>query len=64
MFFETNNIFPDHILPSCICERAVFKHSIKDGKGVIEYSPQDPKATSEIEECYKNIKLFTEKSDK
>ena len=57
-FFESNNIYPDHILPSCICERAAFKHSIKDGKGVIEYSPSDPKAILEIQNCFKNINLF------
>ena len=59
-FLESNNIYPDHILPSCICERAAFKHSIKDGKGVIEYSPADPKAILEIQNCFKNIKLFIE----
>lgn len=40
-FFATNNIFPNHIISSCLCERAVFKHSIKDGKGVIEYTPSE-----------------------
>lgn len=59
-FFKTNNIFPDCILNSCICERAAFKHSIKDGKGVIEYSPPDPKAIAEIKNCFRNIELFIE----
>lgn len=57
-FFETNNVYPDYILPSCICERAAFKHSIKDGKGVIELSPSDSKAITEIQNCYKNIESF------
>lgn len=57
-FFETNNIYPDYILPTCICDRAVFKHSIRDGKGVIEYSPSDPKAIQEIKNCYKDIMKF------
>ena len=63
-FFNTNNIYPDFVLPSCICERAAFKHSIKDGKGVIEYSPQDPKAIAEIKNCYRHIELFIESSKK
>lgn len=57
-FFSTNNIHPDYILPTCICERAAFKHSIKDGKGVIEFSPSDPKAIAEIQNCYKDIELI------
>jgi chromosome partitioning protein len=55
IFFDSNNIYPDYILPTCICERAAFKHSIKDGKGVIEYSPADQKAIDEIQNCYKDI---------
>lgn len=67
-FLESNNINLDYILPSCICERASFKHSIKDGTSVIEYYPNDPKAIFEIKECSKNIDLFinhyTNKSSK
>lgn len=59
-FLKANNIFPDYILNSCICERAAFKHSIKDGKGVIEYSPPDPKAIAEIKSCFRKIELFIE----
>jgi chromosome partitioning protein len=54
-FFENNNINPDFLLKSVIRERAVFKHSIRDGKGVIEYSPNDPKASDEIVNCYEEI---------
>lgn len=57
-FFESNNIYPDHILPTCICERAAFKHSIKDGTGVIEHSPPDPKAITEIKNCFKEIEIL------
>ena len=57
-FFETSNIYPDYILPNCICERAVFKHSINDGKGVVEYSPPDEKAISEIKNCFKDLELI------
>ncbi len=60
-FFEANNIYPDCIIPTCICERASFKHSIKDGKGVIEYSPPDIKAINEIKNCFRDIEHFTEK---
>lgn len=60
-FFDNNNIIPDFIVPSCICERAVFKHSIKDGKGVIEYSPTDTKAIKEIKDCYDNITKYIDK---
>lgn len=54
-FFEQNNINPAHILSSVIRERVIFKHSIRDGKGIVEYTPADPKATKEILECYKEI---------
>lgn len=54
-FFNQNNIMPAYILKSVIRERAVFKHSIRDGRGVIEYSPNDHKATDEIVRCYEEI---------
>lgn len=57
-FLQASNIYPDYILPYCICERAVFKHSINDGKGVIEYSPSDAKAISEIKNCFKYLELI------
>ncbi|MDC0865115.1 ParA family protein [Rickettsiaceae bacterium] len=59
-FLEQNNIIPDYILPTYICERAAFKHSIKDGMGVIEHSPTDLKAIDEIKNCLKNIETFIE----
>ena len=40
---------------SNIKERASFKHSIRDGKGVIEYTPSDAKAIEEITNCYEEI---------
>ena len=54
-FFDQNNIIPDYILESTIKERVAFKHSIKSGIGVIECSPRDEKAVSEIEGCAKEI---------
>jgi chromosome partitioning protein len=54
-FFTQNNISPTYILNSPIKERAVFKHSIRDGRGVIEYTPTDIKATEEIIACYEEI---------
>jgi chromosome partitioning protein len=54
-FFDYNNINPDYILKSVIKERVAFKHSIKSGRGVIEYSPQDDKAVTEIESCTNEI---------
>jgi len=54
-FFDQNNICPDYILKSIIKERVAFKHSIKSGRGVIECSPQDEKATNEIQECANEI---------
>ena len=54
-FFDQHNILPTYILNSVIKERAIFKHSIRDGKGVIEYSPSDQKATDEIVSCYEEI---------
>ncbi len=54
-FFEQNNINPDYILKSFIKERVAFKHSIKSGRGVVEYSPQDEKATKEIDKCTSEI---------
>jgi hypothetical protein len=35
----------------------VFKHSIKMGQGVIEYSPKDHKAIKEITNCVKEMLL-------
>ncbi|WP_341757399.1 hypothetical protein [Candidatus Tisiphia endosymbiont of Ditula angustiorana] len=55
IFFDQNNINPDYILNSVIKERVAFKHSIKSGRGVIECSPQDDKATKEIESCANEI---------
>ena len=55
IFFDQNNINPDYILKSVIKERVAFKHSIKSGRGVIECSPQDDKATKEIEDCANEI---------
>jgi chromosome partitioning protein len=54
-FFEQNNITPTYILNASIKDRVAFKNSIKDGKGVIESSPMDPKAVAEIEACYNEI---------
>lgn len=54
-FFDQNNLCPDFILQSVIKERAIFKHSIKFGKGVVELSPQDEKATTEMVNCCNEI---------
>lgn len=54
-FFDQNNINPDYILKSVIKERVAFKHSIKSGRGVIECSPMDEKAVTEIEQCAEEI---------
>ena len=54
-FLNENNIIPDFILKSTIKERASFKHSIKDGRGVVEYSPTDNKANEEILNCADEI---------
>lgn len=54
-FFDQNNLCPDFILQSVIKERAVFKHSIKFGKGVVELYPQDEKATTEMVNCCNEI---------
>lgn len=57
-FFDNNNIRPDYILKSFIKERAAFKHSVRDGKGVIEYTPPDSKAIADITQCYEEIALI------
>lgn len=57
-FLKTNNINPDYIVPTYICERASLKHSIKDGRGVVEYSPTDQKAINEIKNCYNDIEKY------
>jgi len=54
-FIEQNNINPDYILKCAIKERVAFKHSIRSGRGVIECSPQDDKASKEIEDCANEI---------
>jgi chromosome partitioning protein len=55
-FLEENNILPDFILNTTIKDRVVFKHSIRDGKGVVDYSPFDQKAKEEMNSCYSEIK--------
>lgn len=60
-FINHNNINPDYILKGIIKERVVFKHSIKSGKGVIECSPQDEKASKEIEDCTNEILCIIKK---
>lgn len=54
-FLNSNNIVPDFILKSAIKERASFKHSIRDGRGVVEYTPADHKAIEEINNCTAEI---------
>jgi chromosome partitioning protein len=55
IFFEKNNITPDHILKSFIKERVAFKHFIRSGRKIIECSLQDDKAVKGIEECTNEI---------
>jgi chromosome partitioning protein len=62
-FLDSNNITPDYILKTSIKERASFKHSIKDGRGVIEYSPADAKAIEEINSCFQEITQIIKKMD-
>ena len=39
-----------------VCERVVFKRSVREGRAVIEYkSPADPKAITEISRLYKEV---------
>lgn len=54
-FFEQHNINIYHILDSVIKERVAFKNSIREGRGVIEYTTPDPKAVREIENCYEEL---------
>ena len=62
-FFEDNNIAPDFIVKTPIKERVVFKHSIRDGKGVVDYSPLNKKAQAEMYDCYKELlKIIDNKS--
>jgi len=60
-FFEDNNIIPDYIIKSPIKERVVFKHSIRDGKGVVDYSPLDQKAKQEMYNCYNELLTIIER---
>lgn len=54
-FFEDNAIFPDYVINSSIKNRVSFKHSIRDGRGVVEYSPVDHKAKHDILSCRDEI---------
>jgi chromosome partitioning protein len=62
-FFDQNSIFPDYIMKASLKERSSFKHSIRDGRGVLEYSPVDTKARDDILSCknelFKIIKEFS-----
>lgn len=54
-FFDQNAIFPDYIVSASIKNRVSFKHSIRDGRGVVEYTPIDAKAKHDILSCKDEI---------
>lgn len=54
-FFADNNIMPDYIMSNYIKDRVIFKHSIRDGKGVVDYYPLDQKAKEEMYKCYNEL---------
>lgn len=43
------------ILTNRIKERVPFQRSIREGKGVVEYTPKDPKAHNEIVKLFKEV---------
>ena len=57
-FFEQNAIFPDYIVEASIKDRVSFRHSIRDGRGVLEYSPTDIKDKNDINTCKNEIIEF------
>lgn len=48
-FLSENMIFPNHIIKECLRDRIVYKNSMRDGRGVVEFVPIDLKANDEIE---------------
>lgn len=61
-YIEDSNIFLDYIIKTEIKTRQAYQHSIKEGRGVVEYSPADVKACEEIKKCaVEIIKTIKEK---
>jgi chromosome partitioning protein len=56
---ETVDLINDYdeltILENRLKERVPFQRSIREGKGVIEYTPRDPKAHNEIVKLFKEV---------
>lgn len=50
-YIEEGNVLIDYIIKTEIKTRQAYQHSIKEGRGVVEYSPSDIKACDEIKRC-------------
>jgi chromosome partitioning protein len=48
LFLSESNINPTHILNTSVKDRIVYQHSIREGKSVIEFTPSNSGAISEI----------------
>jgi len=61
-FLTENLIFPTYIFEANLKERISFQHSLREGKGVSEYTPKDINATHEVERLYiEFVKLISKK---
>lgn len=54
-FLTENLIFPDVIFEGCLKDRIAYQHSMREGKGVLEYQPKDMQAIQEINTIYIEI---------
>lgn len=44
-----------NILKTIVYERIVYRRAALEGMGVVEYKPEDPKATQEIVNLYEEV---------
>jgi len=54
-FLNRSAIFPTHIMKSLIKDRIVFQHSIREGKGVSEFTPVNLEARKEIQSVFTEL---------
>jgi len=47
-FMEESLIFPSYIFKAVLKDRIVYQHAIREGKGVVEYTPVNREAHSEL----------------
>ena len=57
-FMEESMILPAHTLQAVVKERIVFQHAVREGKGVVEYTPVNVEARQEIANASRELLDF------